>query len=137
MEEKKRDTSDDIVIPHIKLLKILIEQGPKTPLELVEISKQPESSVRDRLKRIALTKITHKIEDGPNAGKYAFYLYNDLEGKIEKLLKTKYAKHIEAGRIHANLPVAIAAELGVADDAEFRKAFHNVFNRLSILNKSR
>lgn len=133
----EKDKSDDIVIPHIKLLKILIEQGPKTPLELVDISKQPESSVRDRLKRIALTKIIHKIEDGPNAGKYAFYLYSDLEGKIEKLLKTKYVKHIESGRIHPNLPVAIAVELGVADDAEFRKAFHSTFSRLVAMKANR
>ncbi|MBS3050655.1 MAG: AsnC family protein [Candidatus Aenigmarchaeota archaeon] len=131
--EKKKNTSDDIVIPHLKLLKILIEQGPKSPKQLIKATGMPETSVRERLKRIELTKIIHKLKDGPNAGKYAFYLYNDLEGKVEGLLKNKYTKHIEAGRIHPNLPVVVAAELGLADDAEYRKAFHNVFNRLATI----
>ena len=133
--EKKKDT-DEIVVPHLKLLKILIEQGPKSPKQLIKATGMPETSVRERLKRIELTKLIHKIQDGPNAGKYAFYLYNDREGKIEKLLMTKYAKHVEAGRIHPNLLVVIAAELGISDDAEFRKAFSNAFSKLSILNKT-
>ena len=117
---------------HLKVLAFLREKGPKSAVEIRDTFEMHPNTLYDLLDRIVRTKWAFIIKEGPYKGKYAFYWYDDLEWKIEQVLKKKYVHVIKHGWVNVHMQHFVALTLKVPDTAAFKRAYDKVLEHLNI-----